>query len=42
MNNIAAYHPEIVKKITRLFKNSKTETPGFPYGGVIPNAFQND
>ncbi len=36
-NNIADKHPEIVKKINKLFKEARTEHPGFPYGGKIQN-----
>lgn len=34
-NNLAGEHPEIVQKMNHLFETSRTETPGFPYGGVI-------
>ncbi|MBT3382809.1 MAG: sulfatase-like hydrolase/transferase [Prolixibacteraceae bacterium] len=34
-NNIAADHPEIVKKMIAVFEEERTETPGFPYGGVV-------
>jgi arylsulfatase A-like enzyme len=34
-NNVAADHPEIVKKMNRIFKEERTETPGFPYGGKV-------
>ena len=32
--NIAAEHPEVVKQMEELFQN-RSETAGFPYGGVI-------
>ena len=34
-NNIANKHPEIIQKIEAIFKNNRTETAGFPYGGVV-------
>lgn len=30
--DVAAKHPEIVKKVKELFKDTRTEHPGFPYG----------
>ena len=36
-DNLAAEHPEIVEKMNHLFETSRTETPGFPYGGVVQN-----
>jgi len=33
--NIAADHPEIVEKMQKLFEENRTETEGFPYGGVV-------
>jgi arylsulfatase A-like enzyme len=35
--DLAGEHPEIVEKMNRLFETSRTETPGFPYGGVLQN-----
>jgi len=35
--NMAAEHPDIVQKMNQLFENNRTETPGFPYGGVVQN-----
>ena len=34
-NNIAGDHPEIVKKMNRIFEEERSENSGFPYGGVI-------
>ena len=36
-NNLANEHPEVVKKMNDLFETSRTETAGFPYGGVVQN-----
>lgn len=33
-NNLADKYPEIVEEMNQLFKTSRTETAGFPYGGV--------
>ncbi len=37
MNNIASEHPDIVKEMNRIFKEDRSETEGFPYGGVVQN-----
>jgi arylsulfatase A-like enzyme len=34
-NNIADEHPEIVQKMNELFEEARSETEGFPYGGVV-------
>ncbi len=34
-NNLAAEYPEIVQQMERIFKEERTETEGFPYGGVF-------
>ncbi len=34
-NNIASEHPEIIEKMQRIFEENRSETTGFPYGGVI-------
>ena len=34
-NDLADDHPEIVQQMNRLFESARTETPGFPYGGVV-------
>ncbi len=34
-NNLAADYPEIVKEMNQLFEKARTNTEGFPYGGVI-------
>ena len=34
-NNLAQYHPEIINKAQDIFKNSRTDANGFPYGGVV-------
>ena len=35
-NNLAQYHPEIINKaLEDIFKNSRTDANGFPYGGVV-------
>ena len=36
-NNVAKDNPALVKKINKLFEESRSETDGFPYGGVIQN-----
>ncbi len=33
--NLAAEYPEMVQKMNALFEENRTETPGFPYGGVV-------
>ena len=33
--DLAADHPDIVETMNRLFESARTETPGFPYGGVV-------
>ena len=35
--NVASEHPEIVQQMIHLFENNRSETDGFPYGGVIQN-----
>ena len=37
LNNIASKHPDIILQAEVIFKNSRTETFGFPYGGVRQN-----
>ncbi len=34
-NNIADKHPDMVEKMNKLFEEGRTETDGFPYGGVV-------
>lgn len=34
-NDVAADHPDIVETMNRIFETARTETPGFPYGGVV-------
>ena len=34
-NNLAIEHPQIVNEMAEIFEKSRTETPGFPYGGVV-------
>lgn len=34
-NNLAAEHPEIVEKMNRIFEKNRSDTEGFPYGGVV-------
>ena len=34
-NNLAQYHPEIINKAQDIFKNSRIDANGFPYGGVV-------
>jgi arylsulfatase A-like enzyme len=34
-NNIANEHPEIIQKMNKLFEEARSETDGFPYGGVV-------
>ena len=33
--NLAEEYPEIVQKMNVLFKENRSETSGFPYGGVV-------
>jgi arylsulfatase A-like enzyme len=33
--DLAADHPEIVKELELVFESERTETTGFPYGGVV-------
>lgn len=33
--NLANEHPEIVQKMNAVFENNRSETTGFPYGGVV-------
>ena len=35
--NLAQLHPDIIKQARKIFKNSRSETIGFPFGGVIQN-----
>lgn len=35
--NLAQVHPEIVARMNQIFASSRTETPGFPYGGLVQN-----
>lgn len=37
-NNVAEEHPELVKKMNIIFEEERTETPGFPYGGVVQDS----
>ena len=34
-NNLANFHPKILKKAQDIFENSRNEANGFPYGGVL-------
>lgn len=36
-NNIADENPEMIQKMDKLFEEARSETEGFPYGGVIQN-----
>ena len=36
-NNLMIQYPEIVEKAKNIFKYSRSETNGFPYGGVKQN-----
>ncbi|MCC5929188.1 MAG: sulfatase-like hydrolase/transferase [Cyclobacteriaceae bacterium] len=36
-NNIANEHPEMVQQMEKLFHEKRSDTNGFPYGGVIQN-----
>ncbi|MDX1284193.1 MAG: sulfatase-like hydrolase/transferase [Draconibacterium sp.] len=36
-NNLASEHPEIVKQMEKIFKENRSETKGFPYGGKVQN-----
>ena len=35
--NIALQHPELVNRMLTIFESARTETPFFPYGGIIQN-----
>ena len=35
--NLAQAHPELVARMNQIFASSRTETPGFPYGGRVQN-----
>jgi hypothetical protein len=39
--NVAAKHPELVQKMKTIFEEERTDTPGFPYGGVLKNSKAN-
>jgi arylsulfatase A-like enzyme len=34
-NNLAKDHPEIIQKMNEIFEKNRSETKGFPYGGVV-------
>ncbi len=36
-NNVANLYPEIIEKMKEIFETERSDTPGFPYGGVIQN-----
>ncbi len=36
-NNISSEHPDLVFKMLNIFKNNRSDTPGFPYGGIVQN-----
>jgi len=36
-NNIASEHPDLIFKISNIFKNNRSDTQGFPYGGFVQN-----
>ena len=35
--DLSAQHPEIIKKMNKIFETDRTETDGFPYGGIVQN-----
>lgn len=35
--NLAGEHPELVEQVKKLFKESRTDTEGFPFGGKVQN-----
>lgn len=35
ITDLAKEHPEIVEKMNVIFEENRSETPGFPYGGVV-------
>ena len=41
-NDVADDHPEIVETMNRLFESARTDTPGFPYGGVVQHHLSQD
>lgn len=40
--NVATEHPELIQKVDSLFKSSRTQTFGFPYGGVFQQHIPRD
>ena len=36
-NNIAQKHPDMVNRMLEIFETNRSDTPGFPYGGVVQN-----
>jgi len=41
-NNLAAEYPEIVQQMEAIFEEERTETAGFPYGGVYQDFIPKD
>lgn len=36
-NNISSEHPDLIIKMTSIFKNNRSDTQWFPYGGIVQN-----
>lgn len=41
-NDISEKHPEIIRRISKIFKTSRNQAPAFPYGGVEQNHISMD
>ena len=41
-NDLSKKHPEIIARISKIFKTSRSETAAFPYGGVVQNHISMD
>ena len=41
-NDLSKKHPEIIARISKIFKTSRNETVAFPYGGVEQNHISMD
>jgi arylsulfatase A-like enzyme len=41
-NDLSGKHPEIIRRISKIFKTSRNQAPAFPYGGVEQNHISMD
>ena len=41
-NDLSEKHPEIIRRISKIFKTSRNQAPAFPYGGVEQNHISMD